>query len=368
MLKPETLMRAYRGLKTRKPKAAAVQAMRMLGLRYMVVRMDTINLCNLRCKMCYYSSDWRRKKDEMDPPLFRKIADEIFGKTRFLYLSCATEPLMNKHFAEFIAMTSEYKVPFTSFCTNGQLLTDEVVRACIESKISEIVFSIDGATAETYEHIRRGGKWDRLLRSLELLASTKRAMGSRLPETRINFTSMNHNIRELPAMVDFAADHGARSLHVRHLLAYTDEANSCKEEMKYLKVFNDIAEGAKTAAVRRNIVLFLPERVPERAVGGKSCVTDPSTIKRTEANAYCMLPWCQAIINWKGDYRICSAHTMGNFQSQSFDEIYNSAKMREIRRRMLWRTADSCSWDCHQEAYDVPEEDEEQAPVELPVG
>src|SRR3954470_9048975 len=173
MLNPETLIQIYRRIRSRKFKALGVEALRMLGMRHLVIRMDTINLCNLRCKMCYYSSDYLRKKDEMDLDFFRKIAGQVFPKTRFLYLSCATEPLMNKRFAEIVRATGEYKVPFTSFCTNGLLLTPEVVQACIDSKISEIIFSIDGATKETYEEIRRGGKWERLLEKMELLKSMK---------------------------------------------------------------------------------------------------------------------------------------------------------------------------------------------------
>src|SRR5436309_94158 len=148
-------------------------------MRHLVIRMDTINLCNLRCKMCYYSFDYKRKKEQMDVELFSKIADEIFAKTRFLYLSCATEPLMNKQFADFVRITGKYKVPFTSFCTNGQLLNSAVIESCIDSQISEIIFSIDGATAETYEAIRRGGKWDRLVKNLDLLQDMKRQMNSR---------------------------------------------------------------------------------------------------------------------------------------------------------------------------------------------
>jgi len=60
------------------------------------------SVCNLRCKMCYYSSDYNRKKEEMDLPVFRKIAEQVFPKTRFLYLSCATEPTMNRHLDEIV--------------------------------------------------------------------------------------------------------------------------------------------------------------------------------------------------------------------------------------------------------------------------
>ena len=141
MLNPESLVQVYRRVKSRKVKVLGLETLRLLGMRHLVIRMDTINLCNLRCKMCYYSSDFNRKKDEMDLPFFREIADQVFPKTRFLYLSCATEPTMNKHFADIVAATGEYKVPFTSFCTNGQLLTKEIVQACIDAKFSEIIFS-----------------------------------------------------------------------------------------------------------------------------------------------------------------------------------------------------------------------------------
>jgi MoaA/NifB/PqqE/SkfB family radical SAM enzyme len=357
MLSPDTLVRVYRHVRSRKAKALGFQALRAAGLRHLVIRMDTINLCNLRCKMCYYSFDSKRKKEQMDLPLFRKIADEVFPKTRFLYLSCATEPLMNKQFSDFIRITGEYGVPFTSFCTNGQLLTEEVVHACIDASISEVIFSIDGATAETYEAIRRGGKWDRLGKNLETLASIKRQTNKRNPAVRMNFTCMQTNIQELPAMVDFAADHGAESLHVRHLVAYGDGESSYREEMAYRDLFNSKADLARKSAASRGIDLFLPDLISERNLSAKTCVTDGSRIRpRSEANPYCLLPWFQAIIDWNGDYRVCSLHTLGNLRQQSFDEIYNSTRMREIRTKMLRRTEDSCSWNCHQEAYDVPEE------------
>ena len=261
---------------------------------------------------------------------------------------------MNKHFADILRATGEYKVPFTSFCTNGQLLTEQVAQACIDANISEVIFSVDGASKETYEHIRRGGKWEKLLERMDLLASMKKAAGVDHPRIRVNFTCMMHNIRELPAMVDFAADHGVYSLHVRHLLAYDDEEHTCKDEMAYVRVFNSLADQAKKKAAARGIDLFLPDPVPERASApGKTCLTDGSQL---EANPYCLLPWFQAIISWKGDYRVCSTHTLGNLREKTFAEMYTGPQMQEIRRKMLWRPKEACSWNCHEEAYDVPDQ------------
>ena len=367
MLNPELLVQIHRRIRGRRVKALAVNSMRLLGMRHLVIRMDTINLCNLRCKMCYYSSDYNRKKEEMDLATFRQIADQILPKTRFLYLSCATEPTMNKQFAKIVSATGEYRVPFTSFCTNGQLLKEDIIQASIDAKISEIIFSIDGATPETYEDIRRGGKWNRLLEKMDLLASMKQRASSANPVARINFTCMLRNIRELPAMVHFAADHGVRSLHVRHLLTYSDEENSCPEQMTYLRDFNSVAAEAKKEAELRQVDLFLPDavKVKQRATG-KTCVTDGSQL---EANPYCLLPWFQAIISWNGDYRICSTHRkLGNLRQETFEQIYNSPRLREIRHKMLWNRVNSCSWNCREEAYEAPELDNDSQSELIGIG
>jgi MoaA/NifB/PqqE/SkfB family radical SAM enzyme len=355
MLNTETLIRVYRHVTSRKLKALALNTMQRLGMRYLVVRMDTTNLCNLRCIMCEYSSDYLRKRADMDASLFDRIAADLFPRTRFLYLSCITEPLMNKQFAKIVRSAGAYRIPFTSFCTNGQLLTEEIVQTCIDSKVTEIVFSIDGATAETYEHIRRGAKWDRLLERLTLLSSLKQRAGVDYPAARLNFTCMARNIQELPAMVAFAADYGISSVHVRHLLAYVDGSNTCAEEMSYLPVFNKMAEEARKAAALRGVRLFLPDLVPQR---GSRKASSPVAGTPAEANPYCLLPWFHVILTASGEYRTCSTHrVLGNLREQSFDEIYNGARMCEIRRSMLGRTAGACSWTCREEAYEVPNSD-----------
>src|SRR5205814_6055278 len=136
--------------------------------------------------------------------------------------------------------------------------------ASIDANISEIIFSVDGATAETYEAIRRGGKWDRLVKNLDLVTAMKREANHKKPAVRINFTCMQTNIHELPSMVDFAADHGAESLHVRHLVAYGDEDSSYREEMAYRELFNSKADVARKSAASRGVDLFLPDLISER--------------------------------------------------------------------------------------------------------
>jgi MoaA/NifB/PqqE/SkfB family radical SAM enzyme len=362
MLGPELLARLYRRIQSRRLKAFLLTGLQLLRRRYLVIRMDTTNQCNLRCRMCYYSAQKRRDRQEMGRDLFGKIAREVFPVTRFLYLSCQTEPLMNRNFSDFLDAMAGCGIPFTSFCTNGMLLTEKVVTSAIGARLSEIIFSVDGAQAETYEYIRRGAKWERLLAHLDLLRSAKAAAHSVLPTARINFTCMARNVMEMPALVQMAADHGVDNIHVRHLLRFTEGSAdmSLREQFSYRHVFNDVVVQAQAQAQRLGVRLVLPDPIPESPTAGH-----PAVATRREANAYCLLPWFQAIITPTGDYRLCSAFPpFGNLRDQSFADIYHSPRMRELRRHLLRGSDASCAWKCHQEAYDVPAEPAEPAPGE----
>jgi MoaA/NifB/PqqE/SkfB family radical SAM enzyme len=350
MLSPETLIDWHRRIQSRRLKAWAVAAMRAAGMRHLVIRMDTTNLCNLRCRMCYYSVEQKRKPQQMDMALFDKIANEVFPQTRFLYLSCATEPLMNRNFADFLDSVGRHHVPFTSFCTNGMLLSERVVESAIRANLSEIIFSVDGATPETYEYIRRGARWQTLVEKLDLFRALKEKAGAERPVGRINFTCMNRNIRELPALVRFTAAHGIRNIHVRHLLAFTDDGSemTCRDQMEYRECFNRVVQEAQAEARRLAVELFLPD--PIHAPTPSAAPAPPS--RKREANPYCLIPWFQAIIGPGGDYRLCSRFKpFGNLREQSFAAIYRSAAMRQLRRSLLRRQPDACSWICDEEAY-----------------
>jgi hypothetical protein len=89
----------------------------------------------------------------------------------------------------------------------------------------------------------------------EMLSSIKRQAGTQYPTIRMNFTCMQTNIHELLAMVDFAADHSAESLHVRHLVAYGDRiVLSCGNG--YRELFNVEADQARNARFRAMICSF----------------------------------------------------------------------------------------------------------------
>ncbi len=198
------------------------QAAETLRCRSLTALVDTTNRCNLRCRMCWFShaSHAGRAPHYMTRETFEAVARQVFPFARTVYLSAATEPLMHPGFPALLEIAGRYPIEDLKFLTNGQLLTGEIGEACVRHGVGEIHVSIDGATAETYEWIRRGSRFDRLLGNLETLAEIKRRIGSLRPLVQFNVTLMRRNIAELAELVRLAHRLGVRRIACRHLVVF----------------------------------------------------------------------------------------------------------------------------------------------------
>jgi MoaA/NifB/PqqE/SkfB family radical SAM enzyme len=87
--------------------------------------------------------------------------------------------------------------------SNGQLIDAET--ASVLAGISDwIGISVDGGTAQTYEAIRSGASWNKLLGALKVL---EQVSGNNLQITLL-FTIMQENHHELPLVAELASKLG----------------------------------------------------------------------------------------------------------------------------------------------------------------
>lgn len=133
--------------------------------------------------MCHFSFDYvfHRPAHHMRPETFERIAASVFPYAHTVVLSAGNEPLMSPWFTEILRLVAPYKIPTLYFLTNGQLLTEKISEAVIESGVTQVQISADGATKETYERIRRGARFETLLRNIRYLTRRKRELHDRPP-------------------------------------------------------------------------------------------------------------------------------------------------------------------------------------------
>ncbi|HEY8562508.1 MAG TPA: radical SAM protein [Pyrinomonadaceae bacterium] len=182
------------------------------------LQIEPVGQCNLKCRMCAIQY---REDGAKGALAFIKFEDfarlvEEFPALEELHLQGLGEPLMHPRFFEMVAFAAARGIR-VSTNSNLTLFTARRAAACVESGLDTVHVSLDGATKETYEFIRVGANFERVLENLALLRKTKRAMRSESPRVRLVFVLMRRNLDELAALVALAHRLGVGEIFAQHL-------------------------------------------------------------------------------------------------------------------------------------------------------
>ena len=250
--------------------------MKSLRRRPLEVILDTTERCNLKCKMCYFSAvdrlqflpfDRQLSSNGMMPlETFSRVAADLFPRARKVALGCAAEPLVHPKFVDIVREAGSYDVPDLWFPTNLLPLTPAKAEAICEAGVNTVGVSMDGTSAETYEAIRVGGKFARLMRSLDLLNEVRRGTGTGL---RLIFVWMRTNRGDLADLPRFAEEVGASELDVRFVAptAHVSAEDELLDNEDPGALRAELAAAAEDAAARGLRLVSYPDFDDGEAIG-----------------------------------------------------------------------------------------------------
>jgi radical SAM protein with 4Fe4S-binding SPASM domain len=317
--------------------------------------MDQNNRCNLKCRMCGFSDPRVAGLRKFDMPfwLFEKIASEVFPRTSYVALSCLTEPYMTRDFDDRLAIVGRAGIPFTEVITNGTLLNDAHADALIDAGISRVAISIDGATKETYERIRVGASFEKVVANVRLLTARKAARGAELPSVRINHVLTEENETEFPLFLELVESLRPQGVDVRTAMRMSDALYQGTDDPvfygKVTKARDELeAFCARTGIANVGILRWQPTVI--------------ELFGSTGEKVTCKRPWNTVAIHANGDVMPCISWTRppyGNLARQSFADVWDGAALAEIREQF---TIDRPGIDCEHcviKKSTVPEEDDD---------
>lgn len=329
----------------------------------------TTSKCNIRCEFCINQYDATPdNRFHMLPELKQRVFREVFPYVKKIALSVAGEPLFDPDFIETVRLAKRYGI-FVEMTSNGLLMGRTGYSEAIIECVSRINISIDGGQKETFERLRPGANWDRLMTNLARLMKLRKESGSPFPEINIRYILMNENIRELPMMVDIAAELGVNSLFTNHLQVFLP---FMREQSLLLqpRVANQVFEEARARAAARGLNIVLPDPFSDDAIEQAEAAAraEAEAIARaanpTTANVDEVLPppvetiagqvapredepthfknrcpylWDQAFFEADGNIFPCcnGAVSMGKLQDvDEFFTIWNGKTYQDIRERV----------------------------------
>jgi len=232
--------------------------------------------------------------------------------------------------------------------TNGILLRRSVIDTLIQQQVNQISISIDGATKQTYERIRVGASFDKLVGNIQSLNQAKRRLGSQLPYVSFNIVMMRSNIEELPALVRLAHSLEVKSIYACHMVPLRIAAvdpNECLQLDKDL--CNRMMDEAREAANRYEVAVEFPrnfmttDKFSHRKQIRSPQLTTVASHETSSADASCPFPWSFVGLEPGGRLIPCGwwygQEPMGNILTESFEEIWNNEGYRKLRSEHLLR-------------------------------
>ncbi|HEX2032099.1 MAG TPA: radical SAM protein [Actinomycetota bacterium] len=308
------------------------------------VQFEVTGACNLRCRMCLvrYQPPINKIQGSLPFELFRRVVDAIPG-LRKITLQGLGEPLLAPDLFAMIEYVKPRGIRM-GFNTNATLLTRDRAERLVDGQLSWLHFSLDGATASTFEGVRDGASFDRVRRNIEGLVEVMRERGTRTPRLELVFVAMRRNVHELADVVRLAGAWGIGKVWVQnlsHSFSDTEPAGRFSEIRSFAAaeaLWNGNGHGdggaarafaeARHAAEEVGVTLRLPER--EEGAG-----------PRQEGEPGCWWPFGETYITHDGKVLPCcmvmgpERATLGDLNVEDFPSIWHGPAYRDFRRALL---------------------------------
>ncbi len=163
--------------------------------------------CNLACVMCVHGTTGVPITGRLDVKLGRKLLDQAaeMGVCSVKF-NWRGEPALHTGLESLVAYAKKVGIMEVQINTNGIPYTEKRIEKLIDAGIDRIIVSIDGASKKSYEAIRVGSDWNRLIKNVKLIHEIRTSKGQAKPFIRIQMVHMKENAHEVEQFVDMWKD------------------------------------------------------------------------------------------------------------------------------------------------------------------
>ena len=285
------------------------------------IQIECTTRCNLKCTFCEISY-WTEKPADLEFENIQQMVAHL-PKLKRVDLTGIGEALVNQNFFAIVKFLKAKGI-YVTLNDNFTLMTEQTARQIIDLGIDQIFLSLDGATADTYESIRRGAKFERVIANVKRLMELKRETGSKLPEVKINTVVCNTNYQELPAIVEIAHEVGIGMVQFVNIVTFDDTSNMGTSELReeVRQKFDEALARAQELGILVKIELF--DKLPVQQCDF------PWTRNFVTYDGY-VHPCCYTTQN--GDRTAQNSRSLGNLIDRSYADIWQGEYL-ELRQKM----------------------------------
>lgn len=183
-------------------------------------QIEPASVCNLRCPFCgALQTTESIASGIMEYEPYQGLIDSLVTREGYfppIDLFYRGEPLMNPRFPEMVAYAKAQGLPVGT-STNGMLLKKKMRSAILDSGLDVMIVSFDGATKESYEALRVGAVFEKVVGRVSALIAERKALGRKKPMVDLQFIVTRKNQDEIPLIRDLVQKMGVDHLSLKSL-------------------------------------------------------------------------------------------------------------------------------------------------------
>jgi len=208
------------------------------------IRLAIDDSCNLRCPSCRKDLVFHTGGAQYNTSI--KLADRINNwlennqESVQVHIGSDGDPFASHVYRHFMRNTPSKKNIKYSVLTNG-LMFEEFHRSIphVMSNLNDLGVSIDGATKETYERLRLGGRWDKINKNLDSIAEAKLKYGYNLS---LHMVVQQDNHHELDNMIELAVKYCADNVYFNRIQDWNTGIDFSQQVFTESKTFKQTLE------------------------------------------------------------------------------------------------------------------------------
>ena len=295
----------------------------------LLVALEATTRCNFKCVHCT-NTFAKEAPVDLSLELFQRVVP-LVRTAHEVYLFGDGEVLLNtpRHLAMIAGIHEQDSACELGFSTNGKLLTPEIYELYCAAGVQYIQISVDAASKELYELMRRGGRLEELRHNLDGIVALRKRWRGTQPRLRMATVISKQNYNELPLLAEFAKQYDFSYWYINAEYPHNPGRDLLRLTAEDVVALNRIREDILARYSSSFLTIFDP------STGLAASAEEPWL--KADSPVHCTVPWQRFEMKANGDIKVCPYfhEPICSMPGRSFEEVWNGGEFRRVRQALI---------------------------------
>jgi MoaA/NifB/PqqE/SkfB family radical SAM enzyme len=295
------------------------------------VEVETTTRCDFSCLMCEHTY-WDEQPRDMSLSQFRLILDQ-FPELKWIGVTGIGQSFLNPAFPSILDQCHARGLYVEQY-DNFHYMDPGHACHAVDLGLERVFVSLDAATRETYQRLRPGGDWERVLENVLSMDAIKRRYHSPWPELCFHYVVCQDNVHEVVDYVKMVSQLGVQA----HSLQFSRMLHPIPQYDGYMEIDSQLRQQVMEAGDQHGLPIEWNADVPEQKPPMSECTAWQMPFIFVDGT---VIPCCA--LNEQNDRAWQREHALGNVFEQPFSRIWYGERYTAMLDQLM---EGSCPPEC----------------------